>query len=584
MISFKKFLTEEAETYKTRKVYKLGKRPDGVHFTAERSWDQTDDANYDKKGNPVDDDGWFVFAHDPSHKYADGREKTVGHLHVPYDNMCEGHFHAGDVQVDDTHKRRGIATDMFKHMAKHLSKMEGQTMTPEPSSTQSDDGKAMWNGFKKKKIFEETPMTRKLTLSVVEQEKKVAQLTEETKDLPMFDAAQKFADAGIELNESVFDDRVNSKVAMDRFYIATHGTDAHRDQLVKDEDALVRFGVAKTGHMQHLSQLAHDPSPMVRDQVARRGDEDLAKKLSEDPHPMVRSSAYNRMQEIRRTIDDPAVISSANGVNEGVEAPKHFEADETVQVKADGRFATVKTFFEAKEGGFWYAVTLPGGGSEVLHESEVRSLEERHGDTDFGTHRELSGEADSRPDMNKPVKLKKADGTIHSTHDNEHSAMQAYKNEPDNKGMKIVRESLCEDRENEFHANLSLSGDRSTSKPNKPVKLKRADGTVHSEHDNEHSALQAYKNEPDNKGMKIVREAVEEIDPASILESELQEGVHNECPFCNPALMESADQQILTEEHEAALVYHDQQAQRADLPATERHFHVRCYNKHKRSI
>jgi hypothetical protein len=236
-------------------------------------------------------------------------------------------------------------------------------------------------------------MTRKLTLSVVEQEKKVAQLTEETKDMPMFDAAQKFDEAGIALTESMYDQKMASPHAMDRFYIATHGTDAHRDTLVKDEDAMVRFGVAKTGHMTHLSQLASDPSPMVRDQVARRGDEALATKLSTDPHPMVRSSAYNRMQEIRRTIDDPAVISSANAVNEA----KHFEADEDVQVKSDGRFAKVKAVFEAKDDSFWYAVTLPGGGSEVLHESEVRSLEERHGETDFGTHRELSGEATAGP-------------------------------------------------------------------------------------------------------------------------------------------------------------------------------------------
>jgi GNAT superfamily N-acetyltransferase len=219
-------------------------------------------------------------------------------------------------------------------------------------------------------ISESTPMTRKLTLSVVEQEKKVAQLTEETKDMPMFDAAQKFDEAGIALTESMYDQKMASPHAMDRFYIATHGTDAHRDTLVKDEDAMVRFGVAKTGHMTHLSQLASDPSPMVRDQVARRGDEALATKLSTDPHPMVRSSAYNRMQEIRRTIDDPAIISSANAVNE------HFEADEDVQVKSDGRFAKVKAVFEAKDDTFWYAVTLPGGGSEVLHESEVRGLEE----------------------------------------------------------------------------------------------------------------------------------------------------------------------------------------------------------------
>jgi hypothetical protein len=739
------------------------------------------------------------------------------------------------------------------------------------------------NMLEMKKSIKEETMTRKLTLSVVEQEKKVAQLTEETKDMPMFDAAQKFEEAGLfespsnqyvfshwsttgntrhflkvgekngspdvsltregmfskpqpehvfgtndkaqlvnhlsdvadaykrhcdnplkiadhlnkvhgqhgswmyydHLQES-FDQKIDSIHAMDRFYIATHGNDAHRDQLVKDEDAMVRFGVAKTGHLTHLAQLANDPSPMVRDQVARRGDEELVKKLAEDPHPMVRSSAYNRMQEIRRTIDDPAVISSANGVNESVESPKHFGAGDVIQVKSDGRFASVKTFFEDKDDSFWYAVSLPGGGSEVLHESEVRSLddaeealneastklpngkwsihdeyikeieampahafvktyeyggghaakldlgpktyvsdaspiptggktpeeaaenmkswlvndlkgksekpqysphwdnydvgyrllphwrnkaagkieeaalqedwrdvaghplmaaasagliagsvamaggaigldmvqharavehmqkvspedhakyiehqkaahellkkhlkeeklEERHADTAFATHRDMSGEGDTRHDINKPVKLKKADGTIHSTHDNEHSAMQAYKNEPDNKGMKIVRESLCEDRENEFTANHALAGDNSVSKPNKPVKLKRADGTVHSEHDNEHSALQAYKNESNNKGMKIVREAVEEIDPETMLES-LQEGFQNECPFCNPALMESADQQILSEEHEAALVYHDQQAQRTDLPTAERHFHVRCYNKHKRSI
>jgi hypothetical protein len=88
---------------------------------------------------------------------------------------------------------------------------------------------------------------------------------------------------------------------------------------------------------------------------------------------------------------------------------------------------------------------------------------------------------------------------------------------------------MYEDRENEFAANLSLAGDHSASKPSKPVKLKRADGSVHSEHDTESSAMSAFKNEKDNKGMKIVREAVDvEFDAA-----ELVEGKH--APSFKPA-------------------------------------------------
>jgi hypothetical protein len=280
-------------------------------------------------------------------------------------------------------------------------------------------------------------MTRKLTLSAVEQKNKVSQLTEETKNLPMFETAEKFAQAGLELSESMFDDKIKSPSAMDRLYIATHGTDAHRDQLLKDEDAMVRFGVAQRGHLTQLSQLANDPSPMVRDQVARNANEEIAQKMMNDPHPMVRSSAYNRMQEIRRTIDDPALISSENGHA----VTEHFEPDADVQVVSDGRFAKVKCFFESKDGDFWYGVTLPEGGSEVLHASQVRGLKE--------------------------------------------------------------------DRENEFSANHALAGDKTAMKSTKPVKLKRSDGSIHSEHDNESSAVNAYKNEPNNKGMKIVREAYE---------------------------------------------------------------------------
>jgi hypothetical protein len=68
------------------------------------------------------------------------------------------------------------------------------------------------------------------------------------------------------------------------------------------------------------------------------------------------------------------------------------------------------------------------------------------------------------------------------------------------------------------------------------------------------------------------------------IEESLQEGFKNECPFCNPALMESADQEILTEEHQAALNYHTEQAKNKELPLEERHFHSRCFMKHQRAV
>jgi hypothetical protein len=100
---------------------------------------------------------------------------------------------------------------------------------------------------------------------------------------------------------------------------------------------------------------------------------------------------------------------------------------------------------------------------------------------------------------------------------------------------------MYEDRENEFAANLSLAGDHSASKPSKPVKLKRADGSVHSEHDNESSAMSAFKNEKDNKGMKIVREDFSvhvptiglNLDPQQLDQYDAEKVYANECPFCS---------------------------------------------------
>jgi GNAT superfamily N-acetyltransferase len=958
-MNFSEYLSEAKKSH----------REDGIYFRASRD---------------SDDEGYYITAKTPHEKNYVGGDLDIAHLHVPDDYVRGGHFAAGDVWVNEKHRRKGIATDLYKHAAKYISKKEGSPHTPVPASTQSPDGEAMWKGFKSRNLFESNltealltvdqvhaaykkayphghdkngkplpapkqgelfkptqadakkqnfkdwfagskavhtnghpirmyhttrndfhsfevgrttknsgtfgnwetqrhaifvtpdreasqtygkqggkfkdganvmpvhvaaknpldlrdgkhmdialgdkfrehgisttwlnhfhwghfdgedgkafvdaakkmghdaiifhehdpdtdkrfeswaifhphqiksiynrgtynpatpniseeasePMTRKLTLSTVEQEKKQAQLVEETKDLPMFEAVQKFAEAGFELNESVFDQKLGSPHAMDRFYIATHGSDAHRDQLVKDEDAMVRFGVAKTGHMTHLAQLANDPSPMVRDQVARRGDEELAKKLATDPHPMVRSSAYNRMQEIRRTIDDPAIISS---MNEGVEEAKHFNADDTIQVKADGRFAKVKTFFEAKDGTFWYLVGLPSGaGTEVLHESEVRDLnesfkvthyeasahhtstgstdtgvypflpehgadetgldidkakevidqlnakgdkgsiryryslrtedalkaldakkkiEERHSDTEWAIHREIAGTThDDAPkhDMSKPIKLKRKDGSIHSTHDDEKSALAAYSSEKDNKGMKIVRESVVDpetllemgggggghDAERDYYMRVNSKPKTLMGRVKDGMEKagnwiddnahhvvagalgvataaaiglaaycihdaheagKRHDETISTLTAKDPAAAKAYqehfegyvKHRPHNIMIGKQQYPVGDAAKSSYhygkmreilsqhgvhnqdIEESLQEGFKNECPFCNPALMESVDQEILTEEHQAAQNYHTEQAKNKDLPLEERHFHSRCFMKHQRAV
>lgn len=53
----------------------------------------------------------------------------------------------------------------------------------------------------------------------------------------------------------------------------------------------------------------------------------------------------------------------------------------------------------------------------------------------------------------------------------------------------------------------------------KKFKLKRPDGSIHSQHDSEHEAMQAWSSHPSNKGMKITRES-EELDDEVIFEEE----------------------------------------------------------------
>jgi hypothetical protein len=442
----------------------------------------------------------------------------------------------------------------------------------------------MWDGFKKKKLFEESKnMTKKFTLTAVENAKKAKELVENVREMDLFDGLQKILESNIEgIVENYYDDKITSPFAMDRLWIAQTGTDAHRDQLVKDEDAMVRFGVAQRGHMTHLAQLASDPNAKVRDMVARRGDEDIVKPLMDDPHLMVRNSAHARMRELEQikknqdaehtSAEDPVGMEESfedgtvhevygnfsdgtskligthrnakeafnhmshcsfptemksRKLNDG-ETPEftyehplgeHFEIGADVQISKDGKFAKIERMFETKEDGFAYVVALPDGSKNVLHESELRDLEERHVDTEYAIHRELSGAADDRkPISNKPVKLKRSDGTVHSEHDNEDSAMKAYKDEPNNKGMKIVRESL--------DGELPIVPD------------------------------------------EFDQEVLQDQDP---------DAIKNECPFCD------SDEPVSPEEHQAAMNYHKEQMGCCET-TREKHHHSTRFLRHQDAI
>lgn len=89
-----------------------------------------------------DDEGTFVFAHSKTMRLGDGSPYQIAHLHVPDGNVRSNRWSAGDVQVDEDHRRRGIATHMYQIMTRELG------ASPSPSGVLSPDGKALWSSGK----------------------------------------------------------------------------------------------------------------------------------------------------------------------------------------------------------------------------------------------------------------------------------------------------------------------------------------------------------------------------------------------------------------------------------------------------
>jgi len=85
-----------------------------------------------------DDEGTFVFAYSKTRTLGNSALYAVAHLHVPDNNVRHNRWSAGDVHVDEDHRRRGIATQMYQVMAHELGS------APSPSGILSPDGKALW--------------------------------------------------------------------------------------------------------------------------------------------------------------------------------------------------------------------------------------------------------------------------------------------------------------------------------------------------------------------------------------------------------------------------------------------------------
>lgn len=84
------------------------------------------------------DEGTFVLAYSKTQKLDDGCRYQIAHLHVPDENVRHNRWSAGDVQVDEEFRRRGIATQMYQIMAQELGS------APTPSGFKSPDAKALW--------------------------------------------------------------------------------------------------------------------------------------------------------------------------------------------------------------------------------------------------------------------------------------------------------------------------------------------------------------------------------------------------------------------------------------------------------
>lgn len=89
-----------------------------------------------------DDEGTFVLAYSNSRTIGDRSRYLLAHLHVPDENVRHNRWFAGDVYVDEDHRRRGIATQMYNVMAKALGTV------PSPSRIKSPDGEALWSSGK----------------------------------------------------------------------------------------------------------------------------------------------------------------------------------------------------------------------------------------------------------------------------------------------------------------------------------------------------------------------------------------------------------------------------------------------------
>lgn len=87
-------------------------------------------------------EGTFVLAYSKIRKIADRSPYLIAHLHVPDENVRHNRWSAGDVQVDEDHRRRGIATQMYQIMANALGS------APSPSRIKSPDGEALWSSGK----------------------------------------------------------------------------------------------------------------------------------------------------------------------------------------------------------------------------------------------------------------------------------------------------------------------------------------------------------------------------------------------------------------------------------------------------
>jgi hypothetical protein len=315
--------------------------------------------------NPTGETPWkdgVESSHVIRHFGSDGQRAVIYGNHHPEINTFEVEYS----EVFGNH-RKGTYTHLLDKLRHHMtvvSDMPGNNVAQgaytKLGARQDRNGRFILDH---KPLTEET-MTRKLTLSTVETEKKQAALLESIKDKELIEAAAVLLESGLfaaTIVESMFDDKLSSPFAMDRMYIATHGTDAHREQLLKDEDAMVRFGIAQKGHLTHLNALASDPHPMVRDQVARRGDEDLAQKMSQDPHATVRSSAFSRLAELAAAEEK----KKAEMAEAAKEAP-HYETGTEIRLVEDGRFGKVKAWFETKKQGVFYVVGFPDGKTDML--------------------------------------------------------------------------------------------------------------------------------------------------------------------------------------------------------------------------